>query len=348
MDFSHSTDDVTCSTSRAEISARRAVRLRRDVGNHRHGRRRQFHFRQFRLQFRLRAGHERRVIRAGDRQRQWRVSRLWLWRVRTALAIFSASPEITSWPGQFRFASTTPASAQTSRVGASSRPMTAAMPPRVTSQASCMNLPRWRTTRRPSSKLIAPAAVSAVNSPSDKPAVASNFSVRRLFLEQLKATQLTRKIPGCAFSVLVSSASGPLKQMRGEVVAERGVGAVEPRFGGRKFFGQVFAHADDLRALSGKQECGFAHPEKFNHKGPKARSRNFELCAFGPFVVQSIHVFTRCHFLDRFPAQPERRGRIDCRREPTISRTFPACCNFTSAKCRRARARWLNKAIKSR
>ena len=89
----------------------------------------------------------------------------------------------------------------------------AAMPPCVASHASCMKRPRWRTTLKPSSKLIAPAAVSAVNSPSDKPAVASKLKPGTRSLSSSKATQLTRKMPGCACSVLVSSGSGPLKQM---------------------------------------------------------------------------------------------------------------------------------------
>ena len=161
---------------------------------------------------------------------------------------------MTICPGQFRFASTTPACAQTSRVGPSSNPMMAAMPPRVASQASCMKRPRCRTTRKPSSKLIAPAAVNAVNSPSDKPAVASKFEQRgrRRSFSNWKATQLTRKMAGWAFSVLVSSASGPLKQIAAKVVTQGGVGAVKPGLGGRKRRRQVFAHADDLRALPGK------------------------------------------------------------------------------------------------
>ena len=56
------------------------------------------------------------------------------------------------------------------------------------------------------------AAASAVNSPSESPAVASKRRFPVCCLSNWNATQLTRKIPGCAFSVLVNSASGPLKQ----------------------------------------------------------------------------------------------------------------------------------------
>ena len=66
-------------------------------------------------------------------------------------------------------------------------------------------------------------------------------------------------MPGWAFSVLVSSGFRAVKTDGGEVVAERGIGAVEPGAGRREFFGQVPAHADGLGALSGKQQCGFAH-----------------------------------------------------------------------------------------
>src|SRR5205085_12517054 len=58
-----------------------------------------------------------------------------------------------------------------------------------------------------------PAAASAVNSPSDNPAAASNVRPGTFSFSISKATQLTRKIAGCAFSVLVSSASGPSKQI---------------------------------------------------------------------------------------------------------------------------------------
>jgi hypothetical protein len=52
-------------------------------------------------------------------------------------------------------------------------PITGAITPRVASQASCMKRPRSRVIISPSSNDIAPAAASAVNSPRDKPAVAS-------------------------------------------------------------------------------------------------------------------------------------------------------------------------------
>jgi hypothetical protein len=51
----------------------------------------------------------------------------------------------------------------------------------------------------------------------------------------------------------------PVKANTSKVITQDGVGAVEPRSGGGKFFRKVPAHADNLRALSGKEKCGFAH-----------------------------------------------------------------------------------------
>ena len=67
------------------------------------------------------------------------------------------------------------------------------MPPCVAAHASCMKRPLCRTTFKPSSKLIAPAAVNAVNSPSDSPAVAWKLSEGTRSLSSSKAAQLTRK-----------------------------------------------------------------------------------------------------------------------------------------------------------
>src|SRR5204862_5874030 len=48
------------------------------------------------------------------------------------------------------------------------------------------------------------------------------------------------------------------------------IGAIEPGLGVRKRFGQVPAHADDLGALPGEQQSGFAHIQKLM----KARASN--------------------------------------------------------------------------
>jgi len=68
MDFSQSTTTSPVRPAARNVR-RRTVSLGGNIGNYRHARGRNHYFRQFRLQFRLRAGHERRVICAGHRQR---------------------------------------------------------------------------------------------------------------------------------------------------------------------------------------------------------------------------------------------------------------------------------------
>ena len=58
---------------------------------------------------------------------------------------------------------------------ASGRPMMAAIVDGFCSQAFCIAIARFETRLRPSSKLRAPAATSALNSPSECPAVISGL-----------------------------------------------------------------------------------------------------------------------------------------------------------------------------
>jgi hypothetical protein len=115
--------------------------------------------------------------------------------------------------------------------------MMAAMLPRVASHASCIERPRTRSTFKQSSKLIAPAAVSAVNSPSDKPAAASGFTVGAEKEARLRVLGLGQ----IGFGAVEANVR--------KVVAERGVGAVEPLARGGKFFDQFPPHADSLGPL---------------------------------------------------------------------------------------------------
>jgi hypothetical protein len=78
------------------------------------------------------------------------------------------------------------------------------------------------------------------------------FERRRLFLEQLEGNPAHEKnsrlgifSPG-QFRLRAVETNG------GQVVAQRGVGAVKPGFGRGIFFGQVLAHADGLGALAGE------------------------------------------------------------------------------------------------
>ena len=89
----------------------------------------------------------------------------------------SLPPEITIWPGQLSLATTTAgpltlteASAQMALSTGASRPNTAAMLPGCCSPANFIRRPRSRTNFTPSSKVNAPAAHKALNSPKLCPA----------------------------------------------------------------------------------------------------------------------------------------------------------------------------------
>jgi hypothetical protein len=97
-----------------------------------------------------------------------------------------------------------------------------------------------------------------------------------LFLEQLKRDPAYEQNARLRVFGFGQFCFRPIETNRSEVVAERGVGAVKPRLGAGKFFSKVFAHADDLRALSGKQECGFAHKGRIlNTNSRRRESREF-------------------------------------------------------------------------
>ena len=65
----------------------------------------------------------------------------------------------------------------------------------------------------------------------------------------------TVRIAGCVISVRRSWSSGPSKQSLRQLVAERLVGFFEGLPRGGIFFGEIFAHADGLRALAGEEQC---------------------------------------------------------------------------------------------
>src|SRR5271166_1907065 len=52
---------------------------------------------------------------------------------------------------------------------------------------------------------------------------------------------------------------GTRKTNLAEIIAEGRPGAIKPFSGGGNCLSQLLAHADDLGALAGKQQCGFAH-----------------------------------------------------------------------------------------
>src|SRR5260370_23554318 len=123
---------------------------------------------------------------------------------------------MTVWSGEFRFAaehtSFPAARLQTSATTACDRPMMAAIAPTPAGTASCMYVPRWRTSCTASASVSAPAATSAEYSPRLCPATKSGVkpfsaSARKTATEQLK-------IAGCVLAVSLRSSSVPSKHIR--------------------------------------------------------------------------------------------------------------------------------------
>ena len=67
-------------------------------------------------------------------------------------------------------------------------------------------------------------------------------------------------IAGCAFSVSLSSSSGPVAHQPEQILAERLVDFVEHVAGGPAGLGERGAHADRLAALPRKKECAHLRP----------------------------------------------------------------------------------------
>ena len=134
-----------------------------------------------------------------------------------AAATASLPPEMTICPGQLSFASTTggccwaDTSAHTARNVSASNPSTAAMLPGARSPASFISHPRSRTIFTPSSKLSAPAAHRALNSPRLCPATKAGASTSPDSSMVASAAMLCVKIAGCVLKVSPSAVSGPSK-----------------------------------------------------------------------------------------------------------------------------------------
>ena len=123
---------------------------------------------------------------------------------------------MTTCPGMFMLAglTTSPsaASAHARATSPASRPITAAIAPRPTGTASCMNRPRRRTIRTASAKSNVPAHTCAEYSPRLWPATNAGSNPRDAS-SRLAAT-LTVRMAGCVFSVRRSWSSGPSKIRR--------------------------------------------------------------------------------------------------------------------------------------
>ncbi|MBF8290708.1 MAG: hypothetical protein HW391_1676 [Chloroflexi bacterium] len=130
------------------------------------------------------------------------------------------SPETTTWPGAFRFATPNvplaPARATSSGIAASSRPMIAAIAPSLPWPDACIWRPRSRTSRTPSSSEMTSAATMAEYWPMECPAAnrgagnASPAAADRSRSAARKAMDVARSA-GWAFSVRFSVSSGPLQ-----------------------------------------------------------------------------------------------------------------------------------------
>ncbi len=138
-----------------------------------------------------------------------------------ARSIAALWPEMTTWPGSLSFATvqTSPCAAAAASASAfsMSAPSRAAMAPMPTGTAACIERPRSLSSLAVVAMSKAPTALSAVYSPRLWPATASALSR----IETLPSRSSTRStasalamIAGWAFSVSVSSASGPSLIMR--------------------------------------------------------------------------------------------------------------------------------------
>src|SRR5215472_5996668 len=130
-------------------------------------------------------------------------------------------PLTTTCPGPLSLAQeqTSPcaASAATSSATGRSSPSRAAMAPSPTGTASCIARPRRFNSRAASARLRAPEAASAEYSPSEWPATKAALSASRKppsLSRTRTAARLTAINAGWAFSVRVSSCSGPSKMSR--------------------------------------------------------------------------------------------------------------------------------------
>jgi hypothetical protein len=77
-----------------------------------------------------------------------------------------------------------------------------------------------------------------------------------------------------------------------------------------EIFRQIPAHADDLCALTGKQQCGFAHFKNFNHKAAKSRSGIFFTLCLRVFVVQWGAMFSHVVIFWTDPAKPNAADEV--------------------------------------
>src|SRR5712664_3401667 len=135
--------------------------------------------------------------------------------ISTARFTAPACPEITVCSGEFRFAaeqiSPCAARLQASATTAGDNPIIAAMAPTPAGTASCMYVPRLRTSCTASANFSAPAATSAEYSPRLCLATKSGVSPFSASTRYTATEQV--KIAGCGFAVSLRSSSAPSKHI---------------------------------------------------------------------------------------------------------------------------------------
>ena len=115
-----------------------------------------------------------------------------------------------------------------------------------------MNSPRRRTNRTASAKESAPATTRAEYSPRLWPAARAGVMPRSA--SAAAAATLAVRTAGWVVAVRASASSGPSKHSAEREYSERGVRLRPHRGGGGRRGGEILAHADGLRALTGEQE----------------------------------------------------------------------------------------------
>ena len=219
--------------------------------------------------------HQRAVERRAHRQRNRRAWRRAPWRARRRAPPRRARRQ--SRPGRRRSGSPgsrprpppprrTPArpARRRAREWRPSRPRRPAPPPACSGRGGARCAARRRTRRcRPRRSPSTRRGCGRRRTPARSPRDASSRH----------AAMLTARIAGCVFSVSVSRSSGPSKHEAAERLAERRVGLGERLAADRERVGQRLAHADLLRALSGKDECDHCVRLPRRRRSPARRAR---------------------------------------------------------------------------
>ena len=168
-----------------------------------------------------------------------------------------------TWPGNLATASL-----QAARIWSSARARIAAIAPTPTGTASCIYLPRLRTVRTASAKLMLPAATCAEYSPSECPATKlgaiAGFGQHARSGDGNRQNRRLRDLRQPELFVRT------LKAERAQRVSQSLVRLFKGLAGNRVIEGEFLAHSGGLRALAGKKKCesGNALCRRWFHEAP--------------------------------------------------------------------------------